>query len=252
MIMMTETSQASDKGGAAFLILLKQLWRNVEKLPGWIPLVFFYHIAVTRAPENETYLGIPIRPYLELFVGVLAFLSYQVGDAIDKPFFKNFEGSWLDKSLRYVRRPREELKRVLGVREGVYPVAISLLTAGGKYDGSFVHFFNETAKLLRSASLPLLFLPLLPVFVPAISLRWRIVLAILCFATYIFMKPFHMRLLYSRTYRMLAINSSDGTPKEPKYACRDLDDKIRLFFWDGRLVASAEASGNATPCSATS
>ncbi len=189
---------------------------------------------------------------------------------------------------------------------------MSLLTAGGKYEGSFVHFFNEAAKLFRSAAIPLLLLPLLPVFVPPVPLYWRIVLSIVLFAAYVLLKPFHMRLLYNRTYKMLnpvsfiiteqsltnmksegvpddvlaklesiknreviceanfqrllndtigeeqtvkfksvilkhALNPNESSKKpcEPKYATADLDNGIRLFFWDGRLVASAQVVSSA-------
>ena len=113
------TSESSPQSGivAAVGTLFKQFGKNVEQLPGWVPLLICYQLGLANAPKDATYLGISIDKHRELLVGVLTFLSYQFGDAIDKPLFKNFEGSWLDRrDLPNVREAREKLQGTLGIR----------------------------------------------------------------------------------------------------------------------------------------
>jgi hypothetical protein len=227
-------SSQTGKSGA-LSTLFKQLWKNIETLPGWVPLLVCYQLSLASAPEDAAFFGISIRSHLELFIGILTFISYQLGDAIDKPLFgKWFKGSRLEKSL--VSSPREDVQKELQVQEGIYQVAKSLLTAGDQYDGTWVHFCNELSKFLRSILIPLLFLPLLPVFVPSIPLVWRVLLAVIFFVSYVFLKSLHMRLLYERTNAMV---KSDKLTKSPKYETTHLDNEIRLFFWDGKFVVSA-------------
>src|SRR5712691_1914183 len=131
------TESAVKSGSKALETLLKQFWENVETVPGWVPLLACYELGVAYAPDTATFLGLSVTRHFEVCVGVLTFLSYQLGDAIDAPLFKGFEDSRLDKMLRMVRSPRTTLRGTYGLpKEGLYRVALSVLTAAGKYKGS--------------------------------------------------------------------------------------------------------------------
>lgn len=217
--------------------LFQQLWKNLESLPGWVPLVAAIELGVAAAPEGATYLGLPLERYGELIVGTLSFLAYQFGDALDKPFFKNFKGSSWEHWLKIIRidvpGARNAFIARVQVKDGSYSVALDLLKAGGEYAGSWVHGCNELAKFFRSAVLPVIALPLLPVYA-SVELSQRIVLAAVLFLFYLLLKPWHMQLLYSRTLEMLQEDE-----KGQKFGTLDLDNGIRLFFWKGSLVTSA-------------
>jgi hypothetical protein len=229
----TVVASAAESG--ATNTFLKQLWKNVERQPGWVPLLIGYYLLLARVPETSTLFSVPVRKNLDLIVAVLTFLSYQVGDAIDKPIFRNFDGSWLDERLRFVIGSRNKARAAFGVSKGVYRVSKDILSAADSYDGSWAHLVNEFAKFLRSAAIPIILLPLLPATIPAGPFWVRVLVALAVFSAYLVLKPLHMRLLYGRAI-------AQKNPKEvkaSKYSECDLANGSRLFFWDGRLVTSA-------------
>ena len=129
--------------------LLSQLVKNVRTLPGWVPLlVICYaasHLFDVSYIEDSTIAKL-VRDTTALLV---AFLAYQLGDAIDKVLFGKFAKSRLDTF-------RSSAKRTLNIQEGIYDVSKALADAAGLYTGSSIQVLNEGAKPARSIAVVLI------------------------------------------------------------------------------------------------
>lgn len=221
--------------------LVSQFGKNLEKQPGWVPLLVGLYVAADLLPASAAVLGHRIHDHREFVVSIVTFLAYQTGDAIDKALFDRFIRPWWERRRpRLLADSRECARRRLGVHEGVYTVALALATAGGKYYGTRIHFFNESAKFARSAAVLLMLAPILPVS-PRLPLPWLLpLIAVLLFIVYVALKPLHMSLLYKKATELAAPDIEDE-----KYSAHDLPPGIRMIFWEGRLVASAPIGGTA-------
>lgn len=126
---------------------------------------------------------------------------------------------------------REAAEGALGVGNGLYQVALKLITAGAKHLGKLaIHAPNEAAKCLRALILPLAILAV------HFYLEARGDLALRCLAGalvlllfYPFLKVWHIRLLYSAAKKL--------TEHTDHYSDEELG-KMRLVFWDQNLVGS--------------
>src|SRR5207244_776195 len=103
----------------------KQFFKNAEQLPGWAFLSVGYYVLFSAAPHDSTYLGVSLERHLEVIVASLTFISYQFGDALDKPIFRHFEDSFLDDRLGFVKPHRNNARTDLGV-EDVYRVSLEV------------------------------------------------------------------------------------------------------------------------------
>lgn len=208
-------------------VFAKQLVKNVEKQPGWIPLLALSYVIVELADlQTELSLfGRTLTVSSELIAGVAAFALYQVGDALDKALFTSAAAR-----LRWLEEARADARKGLAVNEGVYAVAKSVAVASGDFWQVPIHVRNEAAKFLRSLSLPLLaagaYFALNGQFAVAIL---SLLFGLISIPLFILLKAGHMRSLYDE---MRALR------KKPEYDAQDLNG-VRLFFWEGDMVASA-------------
>ncbi|HEX9616536.1 MAG TPA: hypothetical protein VGA03_03920 [Anaerolineales bacterium] len=226
----------------AFKTLVKQLTKNFEKLPGWVPLLVVVYAIAAILPEDSTVLGLSLKDHREILVSVTTLLAYQLGDAIDKAIYKSYVAPLLDRRFpKWVDRPRSNAREALGIQEGVYRVAKSLAGAAGEYEGTKIHLWNESAKFARSVALPLILIPLFPQSEQLPGSSLLPVAGLLFFIVYLVLKPLHIGLLYRKAVE-LAVANMDG-----RYAVHDLPTGIRLFFWDGELVASERLDRDPLP-----
>jgi hypothetical protein len=208
-------------------LFAKQLVKNVEKQPGWIPLLVLTWVIVELADlQTELILfGRTLTVSSELIAGVGAFALYQVGDALDKAIFKPAAAR-----LLWLEDARANARKALTVNEGVYAVAKSVAVASGDFWQAPIHVRNEAAKFLRSLSLPLVaagvyFLLSGWLILAVLSLLFGLI----SIPLFILLKAGHMRSLYDEMRELR---------KKPEYDAQDLNG-VRLFFWEGEMVASA-------------
>jgi hypothetical protein len=240
-------------GGA--MDALKTVWnqflKDSDKLPGWVPLFVVMLVVVDRAtpPDHISLWGRTLPLSREFLAAALTLLFYTVGDAIDEVVFKTGqEGArgtreiWKERYSEQLKAARDEM----GAGNGLYSVALKLVTAGEKHRGTRpgIHIPNEAAKCLRALILPFTILAA-PFFA-----RGRVALALTCLAvaaalllTYPLLKVRHLRRLY--------VSASGLAQKEKLYHDEELGT-MRLVFWDGNLVGSAcsvpkrQTTGNRT------
>ena len=206
---------------------LKQLTKNVSSLPGWVSLIVFGYACLYAHPVLS---NLP-RDYQALIVIVLAYIFYQLGDAIDKAVFTKLEP-------KFVSGPRDRARKHLEIHDGVYAISKALSDSAGLYSFSAAQFCNEFSKFLRSFCVAAL------VMVVALALIGQYLITS-CFLVvtltsgvgYIFLKALHMKLLYENV-EILELCKS-------RYASHPLDEHIVLFFWDGVLIGSGRKKVNA-------
>jgi hypothetical protein len=208
--------------------LEKRLSAALEKQPGWI----YVGLAV--------YLGVWFSklPWLpqEIWVVVLTPLLYWIGDGVDSARFR-----LPNKTERYPQLDlddkRKKARDSLEIQDGVYDVAFKLLAEAGEgRHRALVNFQNECAKFLRSIALPIAVLGIyLGVRFSPAFFGLVIALPLLVRAS------FHLKLLHMRTlYSLVPWHCG-----QHGYAVHDLPQsgtnasRIRLFFWEGKLIASA-------------
>ncbi len=220
----------------ALKVVCTQLLKDCDKAPGWLPLLVcaYLMLGITGLPATVSLAGVTLPLSTEVLAGLVTLLFYQVGDAADEWVFKT--GSGVERGTRpfYKQRYEKEQKRAqdsLGVTTGLYGVAWKLTDAAEKDRRTvLVHSFNEAAKFMRSVAFPLVLLSVLSLVEGRQS--WAVTLTgvgLIAFAAYPSLKVQHIRRLYS----LASLLSHDV-----KYTYRDLD-QVRLFFWEGTLVASA-------------
>ena len=221
----------------AIKVLLKQLAKNAEKSPGWLPLSFLCYLLLWRYGTPDRILSWPFHePSVspEVWTAILTLIAYQLGDALDKIVYKKrtskggredrFNPSWLDSARR-----KAQGSDSLGITHGSYQTSLALVHQA--HEALFsVDVLNELAKFLRSLFLP----ACVAVVLLSISAKWKLSLMLLALCVlilpgYVLLKLLHLRHLYEHTAKIT---------KSPAYSFYDLG-KNRLFFWNGALVSSA-------------
>ncbi len=80
---------------------ISQLTKNASKQPGWVPLVLLLYIYFLYiVPAGVNMLGYSLNEQASVSVLLAAFISYQIGDAVDKALFENYFRSQVSKQLR--------------------------------------------------------------------------------------------------------------------------------------------------------
>jgi hypothetical protein len=204
--------------------LLNQLEKNVKSLPGWIPLLLICY-AASSLLDIDFIEDANANNAIKDSVAILsALFAYQLGDAIDKAFYRRFEGNRLADDRVVVREK-------LHITDGIYRIMKAYAGARGAYTGTWTQVMNEAAKLIRS-------LAVISIALGIIMLSWcqfwiglgAVSLGTLCILSAFYLKMQHIRRLY---------NQIDNTVEAEEFHSQRLDGGIRLFFWDGELVGSA-------------
>jgi hypothetical protein len=221
-----------------------QLVKDFDKAPGWLPLLVcsYLMLALYGAPASVEIAGVTLPLSVELLAGLLTLIFYQFGDAVDEWIFKTGSGTARATRTRYRQRYLSEQRHAqerLGVTAASYGVAIKLVDAAEKDRPTIiVHLFNEAAKFLRGVALPLTLLAVLALSQHRAAVAVALAVAgLFAFAVYPFLKVQHIKRLYS----LASLLTTD-----PRYAWKDLE-QVRLFFWEGSLVASACRSAETVP-----
>jgi hypothetical protein len=219
----------------ALKVIVKQFAKNVEELPGWIPLLVASYLVLAFLGVREEFevLHRPLKVPAEVFATVGTLVLYLAGDAIDKGAFNRIDRSFLKRWFPdWLEKTREDARDALGVQEGIYSVSKLLAVAAGHYQRLSIQVANEAAKFLRSISLPLLIIGVWWYCCKSSHARIGMLIAafgIITFPAYVYLKALHMRKLYLWASHL---------PEKLEYQTQDLAD-LRLFFWEGELVASA-------------
>jgi hypothetical protein len=204
---------------------LVQLSRNIKKQPGWVPLVVLCYIGVHFFTEYNPMFRELIDRFEDALVVLVAFIAYQVGDALDKILFDRLSPKSLDTY-------RSIAQKSLNLDKGYYTVSKSLAERAKKYEGSTIQMFNEAAKLFRSVSVVLFFFGLILAFYQRFIIEVPLlVLTPFFLGCYVFFKALHMKRLYKLTGELVKDKN--------KYFTYSLGGKVTMFFWDGFLVATA-------------
>jgi hypothetical protein len=224
----------------AIKVLLKQLVKNVEKSPGWLPLSLLCYSLLWRYGTPDKILAKPLHQRSvspEVWATVLTLIAYIVGDALDKIIYKRKDekGGRKDRfNPHWLERARQKARDALGVTDGSYQTSMALIHQAHEALLS-VDVLNEFAKFLRSLAIPAFVAAVLL----SISARWKLSLivfaaAIVILVAYVPLKQLHMRNLYEHVARIT---------RSPVYGFHDLGE-IRLFFWNGALAGSAPLPKN--------
>ncbi|GGO85713.1 hypothetical protein GCM10011348_34900 [Marinobacterium nitratireducens] len=204
--------------------LLNQLVKNVMALPGWIPLILLFYGAANYV-DIQFLEDVNTEKLVKNTIAILmALFSYQLGDAIDKAFYKKFERDRIDAIKSLVR---DELK----IKDGIYRIMKAFVDAQDEYTGSCIQVYNESAKLIRSLILVFIVLGVIAISKSQIMLGFGLMLFGV-FSLYIafFLKLKHKIKLYGLVGK---------TTNSEKYNSQLLEEGIRLFFWEGNLIGSA-------------
>ena len=204
--------------------LLNQLVKNVKTLPGWAPLLLILYVASYFIDIKFIDDSGAEKLFKDTCVIILAFFSYQLGDAIDKVFYKKFEGDRLSDNKCLVREK-------LDIKDGIYRVMKAFAISQHKYTGSWTQVLNESAKLIRSLTVVFITLGVSAILMNKIIFGIvSMVFGVFCLYPAFFLKLKHISRLYSLT---------EQTVISKEYKSEHLSSGVRLFFWDGELVGSA-------------
>jgi hypothetical protein len=230
--------------------ILKYITKPFGSMPGWsLLLLASYWFANTGQPQKlaKERFGLGEVEISETaLVLILTLVFYLIGDWLDEIVYKKrvtvpaaesssgkeeyipcprFDPGW-------VNRERSAAREALGIQDGSYRVAMALLDAAGKSNG--VKFANESGKFFRSLVVPFLLSGIFGLCVTSIEGRgWLLGSALVALAIYILLKQFHIWLLYRR---------AKGMTSDKKFRSETLGEFI-LFFWDARLLGSADPKG---------
>lgn len=218
----------------AFKVVWNQFLKNVDKAPGWVPLLVavLLWLQLSGVPEKIEIRGRTIPLSAEIIASVITFFLYKLGDAIDERVFKECRDGKTETKPRYKNAYKDEssdAQTELGVGEnGLYALASTLTAAAEKArEVPFVYLFNEGAKFLRSLIVPLGIFGILCLlsrqFVGGVLLLMSSVIAL---TLYPWVKVEHIR----RLYRSAALNA-----KKKQFAYKDTNG-VRLYFWDGKYI----------------
>jgi len=227
-------------------IFAKQLGKNIRKQPGWIPLLAAIYLALYYfgVPSHLDVAGWRVTvPNLsvETWVPLLALVLYQVGDALDKVTFKkrNKVGKWEEDRFQPAtfKEAIEAARNKFEVTDGIYDVSMKILEKAKQAKFS-VHVLNEMAKFFRSLILPGLVIAI--VLSLKLALPWSLILialALLCaYVLAVQVYPRFKNLHRINLYRAVVALSPE---EQAKITFQDLGT-MRLFFWEGTLVATAK------------
>jgi hypothetical protein len=219
----------------------KQLTENVKKQPGWawLLVVTYLLLYVVGIPTeiNIAELRLPVPKSVEFWATILTLVLYQIGDALDKVTFKKRDknGEWAERFP--ITKEIEAAKKEFGVNHGIYDLSMGILEKAGRANS--VHFLNEMAKVFRSLLLPALIIAIL--FGLKLTFPWALLpialalvgFLLLAFQVYPRLKNLHRIKLYKTVVALLR-----ETEAKKKTTYQQLGG-VRMFFWDGTLVATA-------------
>ena len=229
-------------GMDAFKVVASQFFKDLEKSPGWIPLLVLILVVadVVHMPSSICVFGVPVSR--ELLASLLTLILYLLGDAIDDLVFKKRDGDEVSTRERYKKKYRTELSTAAQELEvdshGMYALALKLSKAAEKERESiWIHVPNEAAKFLRSLIVPLALLGFY-CFFRCCWITGGILLLTSAAALFVYpyLKVRHIRRLYSS-----AIAIAGNKEKLDRRAA----DGVLLFFWDGKFVEAALPHGPA-------
>jgi hypothetical protein len=220
-----------------FWKLLSEAMKDVAKVPGWVPLAAICFGLVHLIPSDSTVLGVPFGEWVHKHAEIVALLATAVlwvlGDTFDDATFDDLTKFWPD----FLVRSRRCVKNKLKLEAQLYSVSLKLAVAAKKYEGTCIQWKNEIAKCARS----LMVLAVPSFFAVLVWSIWRpdkaAVLALIAltiatpalFHLYFWLKVYHMRDLYKVAGELVT---------DPKCSPLDLENDVRMFFWNGAFVSS--------------
>jgi hypothetical protein len=224
----------------ALKLFVQQLVKNLEKQPGWVPLLLLSYVAMPFLHVSERvalafrYSQISRIP-MEVLAVLFTYVLYLLGDALDKAVWKRkrSDGRVKDRfTFRRLKDARDKAQDAFGVQEGIYAASMALTTAAEKeFPRTRIHIANESAKFLRSLAIPMCVISLYYLFQGRLVISSLLLLvAVLTVSTYVYLKSWHMQELYIHVIRLKGM---------PNLVEANLAG-IRLFFWDGIFVSSAK------------
>ena len=219
---------------AALKLVWNQLIKDLDKSPGWVPLLVTFLIIVDffPLPDHVQLFHLTIPLSAEVLAGAATWLFYQFGDALDEWRFKTTVDGKLQTrpALKAMYKPQyDRVVDLLGVKDGTYSTALLLLDAARKESAiSWVYYQNELAKWLRGLIVPFFLLAVYAALTAsyvaaALSL---VISATLCHA-YPYLKVAHIRRVYS-TFLTLANHRN--------FLLTEVNE-TRLIFWERVFVA---------------
>jgi hypothetical protein len=248
----------------AFKEIGKSLTSKVEVRPGWLFLLIFTYVAVgywlpPRVEMGGWVVELSKLPN-EVWAAAFTYVGYQSGNLVDLYAFKEryAAGVWdgPEDDPTALGTQRREASRALGVRTGSYHVSMKILEAAETTKRSLpIQLVNESAKFMRSLILPglcaalgiaahLLFrfgalLEAAAVLVIAVAVIDAVAGAAYLLAWHLYprMKVWHIRRLY-QTVRSIIEEEQRRLP-EKRRLCFEEVGGVKLFFWEGALIASA-------------
>lgn len=206
------------------------LCKPFEKQPGWTYLVVAVYLGVAAFSLGGTW-GVSV----EIWAAVITPILYFGGHFLDTLLFKRRDGNERFEMCG-LNKARKTARDLLEIQDGVYDVSLKLLAKAGRpSQRACVHFQNEFAKFLRSLVIPLIVIgPYLGVTRNGAFMA-LIAIGIISAPLYYLLKLLHMKSLYAFVSQFVA-KSEYGVSDLTAYPRKT---RIRLFFWDGGLVASA-------------
>jgi len=229
---------------------VKDLGKKAGTRPGWLYLLIFTSLAVSHLglPERVGWGNWSINLSKEFWIPLLTYVTYQIGDVLDKITFNKWSGGeWVPRYKPLaLSKARSEARRRLGIDEGVYDVSMKILEAAKKKIFA-VRLLNEAAKCFRSLIIPgwvvaVYFAGTQPfkVGVP-MAIAATAIAGVVAWYIYPHMKIRHITNLYLAIPLILDENGKQPT-KRRRLDIEDLageNGKIRMFLWEGLPVTSA-------------
>ncbi len=229
----------------------KRLAKETEKQPGWLYLLICTQLLVGYfgAPQH---LAIgrwkATLPKLspELWVAILTYAAYKIGDALDKITFKKrgATGEWNVQRYQplHFEEARIRTRGLLEIEDGSYSVSLKILEAA--HEGRLsVHFINESAKFVRSLLVPGYLATIILAFAWPIGFGFLLLAAssavfyALAYYVYPRLKTWHITNLY-RAIPTIIAEDKNREPDKRKLFIQDFED-CRAFLWDGVELAIA-------------
>jgi hypothetical protein len=224
-------------------ILVKHAFKDLEKLPGWVPLFAVTTAVVTLThvvPPDLKWAGETISTALTaIIVGLLTWGLYTTGDALDDYVFKDAAGNSRKIFSKWYEGAQIAAMEALEMPEGTegsYAVALALSNAALKGWKKFaLHWPNEAAKCLRAFIIPgVLAAPIFGLMGRPCSALLSLVIAVLASVIYPVLKVWHIHVLYAGIPPIVKTTDDRG---RKRYHAEPLGDR-RLCFWDTVLVAN--------------
>jgi hypothetical protein len=221
----------------ALKVVWGQFLKDVDKLPGWIPLLVSVLLGLQwfGLPEKIEFRGWTVPASTEIVAGAITFVLYHLGDAIDERVFKKWSGDKIITKPRYedtYAPDRGKAQLALGVGEsGMYALASQLIAAAEKERGTkLVYFYNEFAKFLRGLIVPLGILGIFCLFNRNIVVGvLLLVSSAVALTVYPWLKVLHIRLLY---------RSAAGLAAKKRFTSKETNG-VKMYFWDGKYIIAA-------------